>query len=51
MQQVVDATQAEFGGTLYVDSLSEADGPVPTYLDLIRFDADTIVTALTGSEE
>jgi manganese transport system substrate-binding protein len=46
MQQVVDATQAEFGGTLYVDSLSEADGPVPTYLDLIRFDADTCRSAV-----
>lgn len=48
MQQVVDATDAAFGGTLFVDSLSEADGPVPTYLDLIRHDADTIVKALTG---
>lgn len=48
MQRVVEATGAEFGGTLYVDSLSEPDGPVPTYLDLIRHDADTIVDALTG---
>ena len=48
MRRVVDATGAVFGGTLYVDSLSEADGPVPTYLDLIRHDADTIVAALTG---
>lgn len=47
MRQVVEATDAEFGGTLYVDSLSEADGPVPTYLDLIRYAADTIVTGLT----
>ena len=39
-----------FGGTLYVDSLSEADGPVPTYLDLIRHDANTIITdGLTGA--
>jgi manganese transport system substrate-binding protein len=50
MQQVVEATGAAFGGTLYVDSLSAADGPVPTYLDLIRYDATTIVDALTGSE-
>lgn len=50
MQQVVAATDAEFGGVLYVDSLSEAGGPVPTYLDLIRHDAGTIVAALTGSE-
>lgn len=48
MQQVVAATDADFGGTLYVDSLSEPDGPVPTYLDLIRHDADTIVAGLTG---
>ncbi|GAT71653.1 iron/manganese/zinc ABC transporter substrate-binding protein [Microbacterium sp. HM58-2] len=49
MRQVVEATDAEFGGILYVDSLSEADGPVPTYLELIRHDAETIVDALTGS--
>ena len=48
MRRVVDATGARFGGVLYVDSLSEADGPVPTYLDLIRYDADTIVAALRG---
>jgi manganese transport system substrate-binding protein len=50
MQQVVRATGASFGGTLYVDSLSEAGGPVPTYLDLIRHDADTISAGLTGKE-
>jgi manganese transport system substrate-binding protein len=50
MQRVVDATGARFGGTLYVDSLSDADGPVPTYLDLIRHDADVIIGALTGAE-
>ncbi|GAB20005.1 manganese ABC transporter substrate binding protein [Gordonia effusa NBRC 100432] len=48
MKQVVSATGARFGGVLYVDSLSEADGPVPTYLDLIRHDAKTIVAGLTG---
>ena len=48
MQQVVDATPAKLGGTLYVDSLSEADGPVPTYLDLMRHDARTIAAGLTG---
>lgn len=48
MQQVVAATGAAFGGTLYVDSLSEADGPVPTHLDLLRHDIDLITTALTS---
>lgn len=51
MQQVVAATDAEFGGVLYVDSLSERDGPVPTYLDLLRHDADTIVAGLTRGSE
>lgn len=48
MQQVVEATGARFGGTLYVDSLSAADGPVPTYLKLIRYDTRTIIAGLTG---
>lgn len=45
---MVEATDAEFGGVLYVDSLSEPDGPVPSYLDLIRHDAEVIIDALTG---
>lgn len=48
MQRVVEATNATYGGTLYVDSLSEEGGPVPTYLDLIKHDADVITKALTG---
>ena len=45
-QQVARETGASYGGMLYVDSLSAADGPVPTYLDLLRIDAETIATAL-----
>jgi len=48
MRQVVEATGAAFGGVLYVDSLSDTGGPVPTYLDLIRHDADVILAGLTG---
>ncbi|MFZ3453754.1 metal ABC transporter substrate-binding protein [Arthrobacter sp. 7Tela_A1] len=50
LQQVVEATDTEFGGVLYVDSLSEQGGPVPTYLDLIRHDAETILAGLTGAD-
>ncbi|MTD14358.1 metal ABC transporter substrate-binding protein [Nakamurella sp. YIM 132087] len=49
MRQVAEASGAQLGGVLYVDSLSEADGPVPTYLDLIRHDTDTILAGLTGT--
>ena len=47
-EQVARETGARFGGVLYVDSLSEADGPVPTYLDLLRVTTTTIVNGLTG---
>lgn len=45
-KQVARETQADYGGMLYVDSLSEPGGPVPTYLDLLRVDAETIANAL-----
>jgi len=47
-QQVARETGAEYGGVLYVDSLSEPDGPVPTYIDLLRVTADTIAKGLAG---
>jgi manganese/iron transport system substrate-binding protein len=46
-QQVARETGAEYGGVLYVDSLTEADGEVPTYIDLLRVTAETIVKGLT----
>jgi manganese transport system substrate-binding protein len=47
-EQLIRDTGARDGGTLYVDSLTEADGDAPTYLDLLRHDVDTIVTGLRG---
>lgn len=41
-RQIASETGALYGGILYVDSLSESDGPVPTYLDLLRVTTDTI---------
>lgn len=46
-RQVAADTGSSFGGILYVDSLSEPDGPVPTYLDLLRHDVATITSGLT----
>ena len=46
-KQVARETGAAYGGVLYVDSLSAADGPVPTYLDLLTVTSKTIVQALT----
>ena len=47
-EQVARETGATYGGMLYVDSLTEADGPVPSYLDLLRIDAQTIADALSS---
>lgn len=41
-KQVSKETGARYGGVLYVDSLSLADGPVPTYIDLLQVTVDTI---------
>lgn len=41
-RQVASETGAVYGGVLYVDSLSEADGPVPTYIDLLNVTTGTI---------
>ena len=47
-EQVARETGINYGGVLYVDSLSEADGPVPTYIDLLRVTSETIVAGLAG---
>ncbi len=41
-RQVAKETGARYGGVLYVDSLSDARGPVPTYLDLLKVTVETI---------
>lgn len=46
-QQVARETGARYAGMLYVDSLTEADGPVPSYLDLLRVTTETIAAGLT----
>lgn len=42
-KQVAKETGAKYGGVLYVDSLSEQDGPVPTYIKLLETTVQTIV--------
>ena len=44
--QITRETDAEFGGVLYVDSLSGAEGPVPTYLELLKVTISTIANGL-----
>jgi manganese/iron transport system substrate-binding protein len=46
-QQVARETGAKYGGVLYVDSLTDSDGPVPSYIDLLKVTYDTIAKGLT----
>lgn len=42
-RQVAQETGARYGGVLYVDSLTDAAGPAPTFLKLLETNADTLV--------
>ncbi len=46
-EQVARETGANYAGVLYVDSLTDEDGPVPTYLDLLRVTTETLAAGLT----
>lgn len=46
-QQIADEAGAAFY-TLYTDSLSDESGAAPTYIDLIRYNVETITNALAG---
>ncbi len=48
-EQVARETGVTYGGVLYVDSLSEAGGPVPTYLDLLTVTTRTVADGLTSA--
>ncbi|HHW7522302.1 TPA: metal ABC transporter substrate-binding protein [Mannheimia haemolytica] len=50
-KQVAKETGALYGGVIYVDSLSEKDGPVPTYLDLLKVTIGTIVEGFERSKK
>lgn len=47
-KQIARETGAKFGGVLYVDSLSEPDGPVPSYIDLLKVTSQTIADGLSA---
>ncbi|MDC9724716.1 MAG: zinc ABC transporter substrate-binding protein [Gammaproteobacteria bacterium] len=50
LAQIASETDAVIGGNLYSDALSEMTGPAPTYLEMMRYNIESIVAALTGQE-
>lgn len=48
IRQVAKETKARYGGVLYVDSLTDDEGPAPTYLKMLEYNAQTIVNGFFG---
>nr|WP_295463957.1 zinc ABC transporter substrate-binding protein AztC [Mesorhizobium sp.] len=49
IEQIAKETGLKVGGALYSDALSAADGPAPTYVEMMRYNIRTIAGAITGS--
>ncbi|MFT4184844.1 MAG: zinc ABC transporter substrate-binding protein [Rhizobium sp.] len=49
VKQVAKATGAAPGGELYVESLSKANGPAPTYEKMFRYNVDQLAAAMAKS--
>ena len=47
VKQIANATGAQPGGELYPEALSPADGPAPTYIDMMKLNAELIAKAVS----
>ncbi len=45
-EQIAAETGSKVVSGLYVESISAPDGPAPTYIDMIKYDVTTIISAL-----
>jgi zinc/manganese transport system substrate-binding protein len=48
IQEIAAETGEMVGGTIYSDSLTDENGPAPTYIDMMRHNIKTLTTALSG---
>lgn len=46
VEQIASEAGLQMGGVLYSDALSTADGPAPTYIDMMKNNVRTIVSAI-----
>ena len=46
IERIAHEGGAKVGGKLYSDALSGPDGPAPTYIDMMRFNLDTLMKGL-----
>jgi manganese/iron transport system substrate-binding protein len=48
MRQIARETGCRFGGLLHVDSLTDAQGEAPTFLQLLEVNNNTLLKALAA---
>ncbi|MFL9823950.1 zinc ABC transporter substrate-binding protein [Rhodoplanes sp. SY1] len=48
LDRIAQETDAKVGGTLFSDALSDATGPAPTYIDMMRANTKALADALKG---
>jgi zinc/manganese transport system substrate-binding protein len=48
MRRIATETGARVGGTLYSDSLTDEKGDAPTYIDMVRHNIKTLISALAN---
>jgi zinc/manganese transport system substrate-binding protein len=48
IERIRSESGARTGGTLYSDALSKADGPAPTYVQMMRSNLATLLSALAA---
>lgn len=49
VEQIATETGLKVGGTLYSDALSGPDGPASTYIDMFKYNVETMKAAILGS--
>ncbi len=47
LEQLATSNNIEIGGKLYSDSIGDENSPAPSYLEMLRFNTNTIIAALT----
>ncbi len=51
VKQIAEATGAQPGGELFVESLSPPDGPAPTYADMFKYNVDKLVAGMKAAQK
>lgn len=51
LKQLASDNAIKIGGELYADSIGDKDSPAPSYIDMLKYNTDVIVKALTATPQ